>query len=440
MQPVSFVICNYNALEYFRFCYQSIRDNLWEGHEVVLLDDGSTDESVQWMRSLHDPNLVRIELEENVGIAHAYNRAVEAAGNELVCVLHSDMYVPPGFDAAMVRGMERHDFIAAYRAEPALHPPSRDKAVADFGATLDTFDEAGFLAWNERNARERAHAVQDTLFFPWMTTRTLFCELGGVDLNYLKYMVDDDDLYMRVALAGARYGQVQGAAVYHFGSRSTRFADETFTERPEDAWAAQYARSQRNFVRKWGVVSTRCWDADMRIIPPRTWTIELVAPGLDARGLHLLEPFCSRILVSDPALRAAYVRAEQGKTLMDMGTRVALLSDGPGEAQVTARIDPAAWAADPERVAALVQGLPDVLARLPGPGTYDLAGVLRLTVRTLASVESGLVVNTRRFAYRRGMAEREFARRGEFRDPSGPAATGSRIPPLAAAATTRPAR
>ncbi len=406
MQPISFILCNYNAADYFQFSYESLRRNLWAGHEIVLLDDGSTDGSQEWMRSLgSDPNVVRVENPENIGIAYSYNRAVEQASNELICVLHTDMYVPPGFDQAMIRGIEGRDFIAALRVEPLVYPPSPDKVNLDFGLGLDTFDEPGFLAWSKDNSRMHQGETFETLFFPWMTKRSFFTHLGGVDLLFLKYMVDDDDLYLRAKLAGGRCAQVRDAAVYHFGSRSTRFAADVDSDEPPASWLAQYRRSQRNFVRKWGRLSARCWGKEMELIPPAKYDIGLMVPGINLEQLDALEPFCTNIYLDDAAMRQTYLKTQQGETMLCLAERVRLIDRGEPGNRVVAGLNMALLN---ERTIALAQNLPATLDKFTGPGRVDMEERIFLNVRSLAKVERDLVVNTRRFAYAPGVEEREF--------------------------------
>lgn len=401
MTPISFILCNYNAQDYFRFCHASIRKNLHPGHEVVLLDDGSTDGSADWLRQLErqkPANTVIHREPENIGIAHSYNKAVSLAGNERVCVLHTDMYVPPRFDERMNAGMDAGlEFLSGFRAEPPVYPPSVDKATQDFGGRLEEFDEAGFVRWAEDNARQRAGEVFPALFFPWMTTRTLFWKVGGVDLLFLKYMVDDDDLYLRVTLSGARVGQVRDAAVYHFGSRSTKFSGDVIRDRATDEWTAQYLKSQRNFIRKWSILSSRCWNEDMGLTPPRKYDVGLVLRGADLRTLEGLEPWADTVYIEDPDLRERYLAAEQPRTLLDLRQRVRTLADGRPSNGVLLHAD-AARLDDP--AFALIQNLTDILGKVPGPGRYDLGPALSLHVRDLTTHEQDLVVNTRIFRER----------------------------------------
>ena len=394
--PLSFVLCNYKALEYFRFAYESLRANLGPEHEVVLLDDGSGDGAAQWMAGLDDPNLIRHCEPENVGIAHAYNKAVSLTTREYVCVLHSDMYVPPGFDRDLLETLDQgYDFLAAYRAEPPVYDPSPDKADLDCGDRLAAFDRDRFHAWAEENRRANRGVVEPVLFFPWVTRRKFFMDIGGVDLLFLKYMVDDDDLYLRVKLSGARYGQARQAAVYHFGSRSTRFLGDRLDQEPSGEWAAQYYMSIRNFARKWGCFPGQVWNERMELVTPATLDIGLELTGATAPLIRVLEPFASALYVDSEPARAEYLATEQPLTRMDLGSRVRLLGrDTTGDHDVLVR------AHGPTMTEAALKTVPrlhEVIAGMGRTDPYTVENVFRVECRRLRRLEHDRVVNARVF-------------------------------------------
>ena len=414
--PLSFVLCNYKALDYFRFAYQSLRANLDPEHEIVLLDDGSDDGgsgdgAAQWMASLDDPNLVRHVEPANVGIAHAYNKAVSLATREYVCVLHSDMYVPPGFDADLLDMLgQGYDFLAAYRAEPPVYAPSPDKADLNCGDRLSDFDPACFHAWAEENRVRNRGVVEPVLFFPWVTRRRLFLDLGGVDLLFLKYMVDDDDLYLRVKLSGARYGQARQAAVYHFGSRSTRFAGDDVTAEPSDEWAAQYYMSIRNFARKWGCFPGQAWNERMELVVPALLDIGMELTGATAPLIRALEPFARVLYVDSEAARDEYLRSEQPLTRMDLSGRVKLLGkDKRADHDVRVGLRGADMT---EAALKMIPRLHEVIAGVGRTDTYTVEDVYRVQVRRLVRREAGNVVNTRIFDHQGTGIEPGFSSAG----------------------------
>ena len=93
------------------------------------------------IKHFHYKNTKIHKNQENVGIAYSYNKAVELATNEIVCLLHSDMYIPPKFDEIMLKNMEKYDFVTAWRVEPAIYPESKDKHQEEFGRKLSELKE-----------------------------------------------------------------------------------------------------------------------------------------------------------------------------------------------------------------------------------------------------------------------------------------------------------
>ena len=257
-KSISFIITNFNTKKYTKFVYDSIRKNLGYVHEIVMLDDGSSDGTWELLNELksQDHNMIIHRNEENIGIAYSYNKMVELASNEIVCMLHSDMYVPPKFDEIMLKYMEEYDFITPLRVEPDVgYPESVDKFLIDFGTKAEDFEEFKFIRWNEENMEQNKRRIEKRMFFPWMTTKTLYNIVGGNDEVFLNYMVDDDDFYLRIKMSGAKYCQLFETAVYHMPSKSVRKREDNQID-----INPQYIKSIRNFIRKWGLNPMYVWD------------------------------------------------------------------------------------------------------------------------------------------------------------------------------------
>tara|TARA_Y100001963_G_scaffold160112_1_gene267950 strand:- start:3526 stop:4707 length:1182 start_codon:yes stop_codon:yes gene_type:complete len=320
MKTISFIITNYNTKKYTEWCYNSIRKNLGNVHEIVMLDDGSEDGTWELLQELKskDNNMIIHRNEQNVGIAYSYNKMVELSSNEIVCMLHSDMYVPPKFDKVMLDYMEEFDFITPLRVEPNVgYPESVDKLLIDFGTKSEEFSENEFIEWHEKNMEKNAGRVEQRMFFPWMTTKTLYNNIGGNDELFLKYMVDDDDFYLRIKMATEKYCQVFETAVYHMPSKSVRMREDGAIDID-----SQYTKSIRNFIRKWGVHPSSVWDENRDMILPKKYNIGFVVRNCTQDMLRFLEPWCNTIYISDAKLVLNYSLEEGKKTLYDMAKRV----------------------------------------------------------------------------------------------------------------------
>ena len=317
---ISFIITNFNTKKYTEWCYNSIRKNLGYVHEIVMLDDGSEDGTWDLLQDLQskDKNMIIHRNEENIGIAYSYNKMVELASNEIVCMLHSDMYVPPNFDKIMLSYMDKYDFITPLRVEPNVgYPESVDKFLLDFGTKSEEFEENNFIKWSEQNAETNQGRTEQRMFFPWMTTKKLYNDVGGNDELFLKYMVDDDDFYLRIKMATDKYCQLFETAVYHMPSKSVRMREDGKVE-----INSQYNKSIRNFIRKWGVHPSSVWDDNRDMILPKKYDIGFVVRNCTEDLLKFLEPWCSTIYLSDAKMILNYSLEESNLTLYNMGKRV----------------------------------------------------------------------------------------------------------------------
>jgi GT2 family glycosyltransferase len=104
---VSIVIVSYNAKPFLERCLASLHDPVPAlPHEIVLVDNASTDGSVATARRWADVRVV--EAGSNLGFASANNLGIRTGTGELVLLLNSDTVVPPGAIDALVAVLRRH--------------------------------------------------------------------------------------------------------------------------------------------------------------------------------------------------------------------------------------------------------------------------------------------------------------------------------------------
>lgn len=95
------IIPNYNGIDYLKDCLLSLGESDHDGFETIVVDNGSTDGSADYVRKDH-PEVRLIALDENTGFAAAVNRGIEAATTQYVLLLNNDTKVASDF----VRRME----------------------------------------------------------------------------------------------------------------------------------------------------------------------------------------------------------------------------------------------------------------------------------------------------------------------------------------------
>lgn len=110
---VSFIILSYNTLEYTMNCIESIRKNSPEScREIVIVDNASTDGSVEWLRRQND--IVLYENIENCGFPKGCNQGVEVTCKDNdIFLLNSDTSLTPNALFWLRMGLYENDKIGA---------------------------------------------------------------------------------------------------------------------------------------------------------------------------------------------------------------------------------------------------------------------------------------------------------------------------------------
>jgi GT2 family glycosyltransferase len=101
---VSFIIPLYNRLDLTQPCLESLQATIPRGlaHEIILIDDGSTDGTREWIATLGAPFRVLLN-ERNLGYAATNNRGAAAATGEVLALLNSDLILTRRWLQPMLR-------------------------------------------------------------------------------------------------------------------------------------------------------------------------------------------------------------------------------------------------------------------------------------------------------------------------------------------------
>src|SRR4051794_19766312 len=102
---IDVVIPTYNRADLLRGCLEHLARQD-EPHTVIVVDNGSTDGTVELVREqFADVRLVA--LSETLGFGPAVNRGVEAGDGEIVVLINNDVDVEPGFLRAIAEPLRR---------------------------------------------------------------------------------------------------------------------------------------------------------------------------------------------------------------------------------------------------------------------------------------------------------------------------------------------
>ena len=216
MSPrVTVAIPNWNGARFLAPCLDSLRAQTFQDFGVVVVDNGSTDDSMTILaRDYPEARVARWEA--NRGVAAAFNEGVRQCGGELLCLLNNDMELDEGFLAAMVAALDREPQAGAAAAKILFIDRRTINSTGDFYRRDGVPGNRGV---HEIDSGQYDHA--DYVFGASggaaVFRRRLFDEIGFFDERLVSYC-EDIDWAWRMQLAGYRCSYVPDAVAYHWGS------------------------------------------------------------------------------------------------------------------------------------------------------------------------------------------------------------------------------
>ncbi len=217
---VSVVIPTWNGRELLDAALASLRGQSLSPDEVIVVDNGSTDGTVEHVRAQW-PAVTVLALPENTGFAAATNRGIERARGEFVALVNNDVELHPDFLRELVTALAA-DPGAASAAAKMLR--SDDRGVID--ATGDTLRWSGVALQRGQGEADRGQYDAPGRVFSACAgaavyRRSVFDEVGPFDEAFFAYL-EDVDWGFRAQLLGRGCVYVPSAIAYHVGSASTR--------------------------------------------------------------------------------------------------------------------------------------------------------------------------------------------------------------------------
>jgi GT2 family glycosyltransferase len=216
---VSIIIVNWNNLLHLPRCLTGVMNQTFNDFEVLLIDNGSTDSSVDVLEKRW-PGIKVTRLGRNAGFAAANNIGARLAQGNWLALLNSDAFPEPDWLGNLFNatGNNPEYCFFASRQLQAEAPDLLD-------GTGDVLHISG-LAWRRYSGFPASHFGLESgeVFSPCaaagLYSRQAFFQAGGFDEDFFNYH-EDVDLGFRLRLSGFRCLYVPNAVVKHVGSAST---------------------------------------------------------------------------------------------------------------------------------------------------------------------------------------------------------------------------
>ena len=228
MKKVSVVILNWNGAAVLRsFLPGVVTHSNGDGVEVCVADNGSTDDSVDWVRK-NFPTVRLVLLPKNYGFAEGYNQALAQVDAEYVVLLNSDVEVTAHWLEPMITYMDAHPEVAG--CQPKLLSQKHQSDFEYAGASGGYMDKYGYPFCRGRifGDVENDHGQYDEVApVLWATGAALFIrkedyvKVGGLDVRFFAHM-EEIDLCWRLRNRGRGLVCVPQSRVYHVGAATLK--------------------------------------------------------------------------------------------------------------------------------------------------------------------------------------------------------------------------
>lgn len=219
---ISVVILNWNGRKYLENFLPGVCNSLHPEAEVVVADNASTDDSVEFVRQ-HFPEVRLILNPSNEGYTGGYNAALSQLSSEYYVLLNSDVEVTQGWMNAPVLAMDNDPAVAACQPKlRAYHDRGKFEYAGAAGGFVDRYGYP-FCRGRIFQSLEPDHGQYDnTLDVFWASGACMFVrsrvfhELGGLDHDFFAHM-EEIDLCWRIKRAGYRVLFCHESVVFHVG-------------------------------------------------------------------------------------------------------------------------------------------------------------------------------------------------------------------------------
>lgn len=302
MKSITFCIASAkNEKEYTKLLLKSLKDHTdINSHEILVFidsDNQNTYEALSDMKS----DLPTMRIHNNttgfpIGSQRNVSLMFNAASNDIVCYLQSDMVVGKDFDKHIINNIDENTILSCARIEPPLHPGSPEKIVKDFGIVPEEFKYEEFNQFVEQLQAENRPNMEGH-FAPFAVYKNIwFGKLGGFDTQF-RCSREDSDSMIRMKQNGINTIQSWNACVYHFTCVSSRGA-EWFKSESKSAQIKNQLQQQadmqelKRFIRKWGYFGHH---------PKPVYNIAFninVDRYVDFNLLKHIEPYCKKLYLN----------------------------------------------------------------------------------------------------------------------------------------------
>lgn len=270
--PFTFCIGTYNNLNYLKIAVESVRKNSYYNDAPFIIHAENCDDGTdEWLIENADRYGITYFIDKTIlgesvkGIGGSMNVCADNVETEYIMFLHSDFYVTPNWDKALMDTHNKYPneklWVNSHRVEPQMFPNSLsrpgtimvDKEI--FGAYHYDFNSELFDKYAEQFTSENDFEIPKGEGVSGLIKKEHWDEIGGNDPLFSPASYDDMDLFLRMLQNGFRFILPTTSLVWHFGARGSHRLSENNGKSSPRQINAERINAQK-FIKKWGGLPT----------------------------------------------------------------------------------------------------------------------------------------------------------------------------------------
>ena len=232
---VSIIVLTFNQLEQTQLCLKSIERYTPQPYELILVNNGSTDGTLDYLRKYADDhgNVCIIANKENLGFAAGNNQGLGLANGNYLLLLNNDTVVTEGWLGRMLSVFER--YLEVGIVGPVSNYVSGPQQVK--GASYQNLEKMHHFAkqWSVEHKGQTIE-FQRVVGFCLLAKREVIDRIGGLDERFGSGNFEDDDFCLRAAAAGYKARIALDAFIHHTGSQTFKGAGINYQQILERNW------------------------------------------------------------------------------------------------------------------------------------------------------------------------------------------------------------
>lgn len=233
----SIIIVTRNGLHLTKKCIQSIKKHTSDLNEIIFVDNGSKDDTLNYLNSLSQTKV--ISNPHNYGFAKACNQGIAASSGEFIVLLNNDTVVSKDWLNGLKYWLEKDPSIGV--VGPRAVNVGNNQNISD---PSYSFSHMNDYASSLRKRHFRTGFEAETLSgFCLVMRKNLIHQIGGFDERFYPGTFEDEDFCLRTKILGKKLWVSKDVFIHHSGG-------ESFTKNNEN-YNKAFTENRLRFLKKW---------------------------------------------------------------------------------------------------------------------------------------------------------------------------------------------